>query len=303
MCVIQCELITVTTDPTMNTKNEVLARLLRLFPAKKIKSQWSVKGSKDDLVADIAKKKSDDEIHQFARDNSGLTKQLISVRSNETIPLAKLPPSILSFGNLISKEEMKGRVEYFYLLDLVYNVILQAPLEKAELHFKWPVKVVFENKHFLIYVTIMEQNVKSYYPLERSAIVATRNLREEDIVFGVCDTLKLDSTKSALDLNKGIKALWDSNLFDAFNTRFKKANSTSSEAMDKGRLLKRDNPQDYAILIRKPLLKTGFVFLTKSDQFPDHFIANPTFGEISIPTYSDDINVSENVIREILKYN
>jgi hypothetical protein len=287
----------------MNTQADILARLLRLFPVKKIKDNWEKKGNKDDLVADIAGKSSASSIYNFAEQNSGLTKQLICVRRNEKTPIKDLPDAVLSSAAWSCSDTKPSRAQYFYLVDLIYNVILQDPLEKTELRFKWPVKVVFEKNYLLIYITLMEQNVKTYYPDNRSAIVSSKDKDEDDIVREICRTLKIDFDDSAVDLNKGIKFLWDQDLFDAFNTKFKKSTSTSSEAMDKGKLLKRDNPKDYATLVSRPLLKTGFQFLKKSDNYPNHFVANPTFGEIWIPTYSETTNISENVIREILKHN
>jgi hypothetical protein len=149
----------------------------------------------------------------------------------------------------------------------------------------------------------MEQNIRSYFPDDRAAIAPSKNLNEEDVSHEICKTLDIDFDESIVPLDKGIKALWEMGYFDAFNTKFKKAKSTSSEAMDKGCLLKRDNPKDYATLVSRPLLKTGFKFLKELERFPSHFVADPSMGEIWIPTYSEETNISENVIREILKYN
>jgi hypothetical protein len=115
----------------MNTQSEVLARLLRLFPVKKIKERWEKKGNKDDLSAEIASKKPPNAIYDFAEQHAGLTKQLICVRANNDIRLSDLPDTVIPSAKWVSHNPRSSKVEYFYLLDLIYNVILQAPLENA----------------------------------------------------------------------------------------------------------------------------------------------------------------------------
>lgn len=285
----------------MNTQSEVLARLLQLFPAKKIKDRWQLKGKKEEVAYEIAKNGADD-VKEFAKDNAGLTRQIIYVRKHAKSPLSKIPSPVLS-AELVSEEADANRVEHFYLTDLVYNVVLQDPLEKMDLKFKWPVRVVFEKGYFRVHITMMEKNIASYFPLDRLPLVGKKNLSEMDIMAEICKGMGVDPLNSGVDLNKGIKTLWANDLFDSLTARWKEPKDTTTKAMDKDCLLKRDNYAAYKEIIKAPLLKTAFKFLKESDQFPTHFAADPTFGEISIPTFSEDVSIAENVIREILKYN
>lgn len=259
---------------------------------------------KEDVAISVAKKNQPgqiNEVKQFAQASAGLTKQFVYVRTG--VPLSKAASSVLPDAELVSNEKQDGKIEHFYFLELVYDVILREPLEAAKLKFLWPVRVVFEPGHFRVHITLMEKNVRSYFPLERKAISDGRNLSEEDIIFKICETLKIDPLASALDLNKGIKAMWEIDLIDSLTARWKEPKDTTTKTMDKDCLLKRDNPQAYKGLIKAPLLKTAFAFLEESDKFPSHFWSDPTLGQVTIPIFSENESIAENVIREILKHN
>jgi hypothetical protein len=109
-----------------------------------------------------------------------------------------------------------------------------------------------------------------------------------------------------LDVNKGVKSLWESKAVDAPRVKFKKAQSTNTVDMDDGKGLRDTDPEAFKDIISRPLLNTNF----KSEPAPEDpekthkiFQVNPTFGRLAFTSYTDDPGDTDAVIKSILENN
>lgn len=109
-------------------------------------------------------------------------------------------------------------------------------------------------------------------------------------------------TSVPLDVNRGIKYIWDNDIIDSPRVRAKKPRSTSQETMDAGLYLKREEPQRYAELIQDPLLKAIFYCMQRPEELGRKFVCDATNGRFSFTSYSQPL-VIENVIRLVLQHN
>ena len=108
---------------------------------------------------------------------------------------------------------------------------------------------------------------------------------------------------STYDINKGIKHLWEKDKIDSRYAKWKKDKSTTTETMDEDYTLKKHYHAIYLDLIKSPLNKMVFKYLLGDGVFCDHFSADPSSGQISIPLYPGNANQITNVINEILANN
>ena len=290
----------------INGGSIVVKRLLGLFPVQIIRKQWPDLKSKtkEEAISAVVKAHPRSEIYDFVKQFVGLTKQNVYVLHTENFK--KLPDQFLEKIPLLSSPIEKKAGEYFYLADLIYDTFTRLPGEAGEdikLLFKWPVRITVAKDLVTVRCTIMEKHVQSYFPEGSLVFVRSRSMEETDIVKSVRDEICKTATCETCDLNKGIKALWETGAIDAPSARYKLATSTQTSAMDGDLLIKRDLPEKYKELIKVPLLKTVFKILDDSDKHLSHFSINPSNGEIGFPMFSETEKAVDHVIREILRNN
>jgi hypothetical protein len=91
----------------------------------------------------------------------------------------------------------------------------------------------------------------------------------------------LGSEIARLDINKGVKFLWDSSVIDAGRPCWKNALSTRTESMDAQYLMKTADPEAYRQAIRSPLSKTVFRVLDPSRGWPEYLMVDASNGLVS----------------------
>ena len=175
--------------------------------------------------------------------------------------------------------------------------MLDTPLERHSVTFAWPVKLVASPDHVRIHFTIMAKKPQAYALDDRVVVKSAQEPTEGDLLSEF-----LPATGRPLDLNRGIKALWDADAFDAPAVRYKRARATSVEVMDEAFTVKRDDPDRYAELTDKPLYTTTFTF-TGEDACIKYFVADPTQGRLVFRRYSSSTNCVDDVIGRILAAN
>ena len=151
----------------------------------------------------------------------------------------------------------------------------------------------------MLQITIVERDIGSYFE-GRTVIKTERSLSEDDIVLSLQQNLE---GLTSLDLHKGIKELWEQDLIDTQNIRWKKPKSTTSEAMDEPCTLKSDYPHVYKEIQNQPLFKTSFKFLKDVDKYVSHFAVDPAKGFLAFTMFPKGKGNIENVIRKILEHN
>ena len=183
-----------------------------------------------------------------------------------------------------------------YVVRTSYKVFLLDPTEEEELEFLWPIRIELTSDYLIVRFVVLEKNPSSYF--SRQTIVRGRSVDEEAILADVQSCGKLSNA----DLNKGIKALWAADHFDATRTKYKKPGSVAWEAMDEERGIKEYNPRLYDQLQTKPLYSTTFKGAVEGTGIKS-FVVDPSNGLIGFTRYSKEGGDSDELIRQILKNN
>lgn len=194
-----------------------------------------------------------------------------------------------------------GERHHFYLLDLIYELVLDAPLDRSEVRFLWPVKIVTGESHVRVHLTIMAKDLKAYTPEGRPVIRSSPKPNRRELLTGFPASLGLD-TGGPLDINRGVKTLWEADEFDAVTVHSKRSRSTSREVMDEEFTVKQDDPTLYAGLWARPLYHASFK-LNPSLACIKRFVAKPTRGILEFRQYSLSDECVDDVARRILAAN
>ena len=172
-----------------------------------------------------------------------------------------------------------------------------APLERHRLVFAWPLKVVVAPDHVRFHFTIMAKKPQAYLGDGRRVVQSVQRPTEDSLL-----AQSRHATGRPMDINLGIKTLWNANLFDAARVQYKRARATSTEVMDEAFTVKRDDPGRYARLVNKPLYQTTFMF-TEREPCIKYFVAAPTQGKLTFRRFSSSNNCVDDVIRTIIAAN
>lgn len=267
-------------------------RVLDLFPVANLKAFFSAKGSKEDICHAIASSNARpdiDRIAAFLDDNLNLCKQHVHVFSH--LGDATLPQNILGGERILEVGD-----HALYLVRTRYEVILLDPTGQETLEFLWPIRIEITPEHLIVRFIVLEKNPSAYFA--RQTVVRGKSLDEDEIIAGI----RSDGTLSIADLNKGVKALWEDDYFDATSTKYKKPGSIAWEAMDEERGIKQFNRSLYEELRNKPLYSTTFKGSEGRTNI-SAFSSNPTNGFIGFTRYCKEGGESDELIRQILKNN
>ncbi len=105
-----------------------------------------------------------------------------------------------------------------------------------------------------------------------------------------------------MDINRGVKALWEKDIVDSPAAQWKNAKSTTVEIMDETFMIKRDRQDVYKIIAKSPLQKTQFSI--RDDKSPiSRFVVDAGSGVVRFPKFSTSPKGTTDVIAQILKFN
>ena len=276
---------------------DVRERLLNLFPAAAIQRfpQVHATMTKSQGIAAVGNSADLNDVREFVGTTFGLLHQHVHV-------FEPVPAPGTDFSQLFGVTPLEATSEgdehhYIYLVPLTYELVLDAPLERHRLVFAWPLKVVVAPDHVRFHFTIMAKKPQAYLRDERRVVQSVQRPTEDSLL-----AQSRHVTGRSMDINLGIKTLWDGNLFDAARVRYKRARATSTEVMDEAFTVKRDDPGRYARLVSKPLYQTTFMF-TEREPCIQYFVANPTLGKLTFRRFSTSNNCVDDVIRTIIAAN
>lgn len=283
---------------------EVRERLLEIFPAQTLQAfpQVDDKMTKAEAIAAVVAAASPADLRDFMLANFGRLHQniyLFERGQNAGNPTPDVPFGVAPFA-----ADTRGSEEHhFFLLPLSYDLILDGPdgLVRESLPFAWPAKLVVASEHVRVHLAMMAKSPQAHVGSERTVVKATPNPTEKDLLSGFPASLGLVGCGS-LDVNKGIKALWDDDEFDAPVFRYKRSRSTAKEVMDESYLVKRDDPTRYAELIVEPLYQTTFQFMGDAPCI-EYFVIDPTNGSVAFRRFSDTEGCVDGVLGKILAAN
>jgi len=285
----------------MNSRNELMSRLLKLFPKQIIKDSFEGEETKkEDLLTEVVERIEDTDIFAFVFNNLNYTKQHVYILTHDINNLGDLPEHILTENT--ERIIGNGTIEYYDLYDVTYRVFLQEPYEATNLIFKWPIRIVVDESLIKIHFTILEKNIQSYFS-EQKVLTTRKSIEESDIIDLITNQMGRYGTLISCDLNKGIKELWKRDIVDALEVQWLRAKSTSKETMHEEYTFKRQYPELYDKAIQAPLMKVLFKFIANKDEYCDHFAIEPSLGKLIFPTFPKEKEHNQNVIRKILEFN
>ena len=280
----------------MNSKEELLERTLEAFPHDLLKHHFDVDGKKDETVKKITQQNSSEIVKEFLCDFFNFLHLNISVYELNS----KIPKSVKKImnGECIKFKSSKKYKEWIYLHKTTIDFYDTKEGKSNSIEFLIPVKIINKGKKLIIYQNIFKRDINSYF--EQTIFLEKR----KNIELGVIDNIKHHYNKSIfiLDLNKGVKYLWEKDFIDAKVVKHRESKSIRQDRMDEDYLYKASYPDEWEDLMKTPIQKTKFKSLS-SDISLDHFDCNPSTGFVGVSFHpnSDDEIVS--LINLILKYN
>lgn len=286
----------------MNNSDDLMYRLLHLYPVRRVKEIFPVEVRRqDELIYEIISNQTTESIYQFAADNFNFTKQHVHIYAHNEFDLSNAEAifSVLPYKT----DHMKEDKVFYLFMDQTYKVMLTNPPQESTIVFKLPMKVTFNKRLLIIQFTILERDINSYFP-NRIAFILSKNIDEESIIRDLESNFnQVGVYLTEQDMHKGIKKLWQEDYIDSPYVKYRKSKSISSEAMDETFYVKRDYPDVYEQIIKAPLSKTVFEIFKDKDLFGEKFTIDPTSGKMNFPRYATNINHYQNVIELIIKYN
>jgi hypothetical protein len=286
----------------MNSDRNLLKRLIRLYPVKLLKEEFGTTEVSDALYDEIINSNNAAIIKTFAYNNIDYTKQHIYLYILGTnFNQARFNQTTFPFTII---QQVKNAVGLSITISPVvdFSVVLSNQFEETVIKFNQPTIVTINNRHRIIKTTILEKNIGTYFDATRR-VLDVQKVHDEDETVQKIITYFANYNPIICDINRGIKYLWANDRIDSKYAKWKKNRSTTTEAMDENYTLKSQYPDVYRSVMSSPLNKTIFKYLIEDENFPDHFTADPTNGELSIPLYSKNLNQIPNVINEILSNN
>jgi hypothetical protein len=269
-----------------------LKRLLELFPIANLRESWpDVKGTKEELCYAVAETKDLDKIKDFINQHLGCCKQHVYVFSRAA-DMAELPEALAGGPKVLDV----GGAQVLYVVRSSYSVVLRDPLAEATLDFLWPIRVDLTDQHLILRIVVLEKTVSAYF--DRPCYVADRSVDEKAIL---ADVERIAPERA--DLHKGIKNLWENGFMDSPRTKYKKAISSASEAMDEERGIREHNPELFETLLSSTLLNTLFVIPQEKGSSVAALSVDPSSGYLAFTSYSTRKGDTDFVIHEILRHN
>ncbi|UBZ08146.1 hypothetical protein LDL76_05405 [Salegentibacter mishustinae] len=280
----------------MNSKEELLERTLDAFPHELLKHHFNVEGKKNDTIQKITEQNSDKIIKKFFCDFFNYLHLNISVFELNS----NIPQSIkkLMNGECIRFKNTNKYKEWIYLHKTAIDFYDTEERKSNSIEFLIPVKIINRKKKLIIYQNIFKRDINSYF--EQPIFQEKR----KSVELGVIDNIKhhYDKSMFILDLNKGVKYLWEKDFIDAKVVKHRESKSIRQDRMDEDYLYKASYPEEWKELMKSPIQKTKFKSLT-SDISLDHFDCNPSTGFVGVsfhPNSEDDII---DLINLIIKHN
>lgn len=286
----------------MNTPNDLLKRLVKLFPVNSLKTRFDVRLTSEDLYNHILANNTPQAIEDFVIGNLDATKQhiyIFSLNAAATADGLDLPNFPFT---IINRRNRDGVFSITISPEVEFLVTVTDPFEEVGIRFRQPYRIDFTRTHMIIYATILEKDMSPLFPNNRRVIDVQRQNGESVVMDRICEHL-LQYNPQRCDLHRGVKHLWERDEIDSKHAKWKKGSSTATEVMDGEYTLKQQYPDVYNTIVTAPIKKTVFKYIRDDEELPKSFTIDPQFGHISIPLYPRNLNQNRNVVSKILSNN
>jgi hypothetical protein len=286
----------------MNTGRDLMKRLLHLLPVQKIKDEYELTGNGEDIIEQVTGNQTQIALKNFVLRNFAITRQNINLYELNA-PFAHANFNANNFPFSVENPRMENDSFIFHFFSkTVIQVYLSNPVVSDELHFLRPITIKIIGNRLIIHFTKLVKNISHYFPHERLARKVSEQNEEEDILDDVLAFFAAYHPQP-LDINVGVKHLWEINDVDCYKIQWRKAFSSATEVMDGTMTFKERYPAEYAQITQTPLVKTVFKYLLNDDYLCKEFTTDPENGQISINQFSQDSNQVNNFVSKILGNN
>ena len=276
-----------------------LGRLLALYPVSALREKWHEHQKKADILAWAAENAAQKEIKPFLDEYFGCCKQHIHLFTHQN-DIGDLPNFRLPDAEKISEIFEDGIRRLLYIAEVEFHVVYTNPLGEDRIKFLWPIRLEFIRRILIVRFVMMEKDVRTYFGEGVSRTVG-RSLSETDVNTHLGNVL---TELEPLDINKGIKHLWEKDRIDGLKIRYRKAKSMSTETMDAGAGVKRTYPDLYKEIVKRPLFDSTFKTIGEDENVDDvTFRSDPSFGYLGFSTYTDRCDGRDKFVSEILRNN
>jgi hypothetical protein len=184
----------------------------------------------------------------------------------------------------------------FHLATVIYKVYLLEPMQETTVEVLWPIKLETRDDVVIVRSLVLEREPENF--TGRPVLKSVKEMDEKKITADL-NALGLEP----LDINKGVKSLWQSKYVDAPRAKYKKSNLTATVDMDDGMGLRDNAPEVFDDLISKPLLNTDFKPDEKMENTVGRFQINASSGKLGFTNYTDDAGDTDAIIQAILERN
>lgn len=286
----------------MNTGRDLMKRLLHLLPVQYIKDEFELTGNAENVIDDVTGAQTQATIKDFVFKNYAVTRQNIYIYelngnfSRQGFNAANFPFTVENARTL------QGEFIFHCLPKTKFQVYLSNPVVSTELNFYHPVTIKIFNRRLIIHFTKLVKNISHYFAEDRVARKASQENTEEEILMEILAFFN-PYHPQPLDINVGVKHLWDIDDVDSYKFQHRKAFSSATEVMDGTMTFKEQYPAEYQQIIQTPLVKTVFKYLLDDGYLCKEFTTDPEKGQISINQFSQDLNQVNNVVSKILGNN
>jgi hypothetical protein len=274
-----------------------LNRLLGLYPISSLKEKWPKHGNKEDTLTWIVRNIDLREIIAFLDGHFSCCKQHINLFTHQN-DVKNLPNFRLPSAEKVADITEGDNRRLLYIAEVEYHVVFTEPLREDKITFLWPICLEFSKGLLAVRFVKMEKHASAYF--EEPSKTLSRSLSEVMVLRHLHTVL---SSLKILDINKGIKHLWDNDKFDGVIAKFAKSASIQTESMHPGKGFKQNYPDLYRTLHSAPLGPGAFRVSKSAELSFASFSSDPTGGTISFSTYSEIQGDTDRFVAEIIKSN
>lgn len=281
-----------------NSTHYLNYRLLELLPVAVVKDMAGKKLSGQESIKRILAKRSSDEIQTNFIKFFDVCKQHVHVFSLDgdvptlsSVSISEVRPSILEKDNA----DLKVKYSFYKTTQKFVGPEREGVLV---LDFIWPVKIVVSKEYIKVHVVLLEHGTESVGISRSDRRIPVHT--EDQLLNYIC--LKEKLSGKVLNIDRGVKHMWKSDIIDSSRVQVKDSKSTKIESMDHGLLFKAEYPKAYVEYVQKPLLKTVFHVVKDHQLYGKKFVVDPSFGRVGFISYSSAKYI-DNVISYILKNN
>ena len=290
----------------LNDVRSLNHRLLELLPHQPLKQfagkRATTKAKAIEILLDKLKVK---DIHDFVARNIYTCKQhvfLLSPKNGQTITKYCDLSAVDNEFKVISSDGTPPSCESTYLHKVTQSFISLEPLRKIELDFLLPIRVRQTANFIFIHFVTLERGTSL---LDRKGSWRRQKTVSEqktlETIVNMIQNIQA-SNFTRLDMNVGIKYLWDNDFIDTQSIQWRDSSGALTKSMDVGLYLKKNDPDKFKEAMENTLSGGTFHCLKDKDKLGESFTCDPTGGWIAFTSQSL-IKSVDNVVESILQHN